>query len=305
MRNTCIDTVVDCCCKNKDIFVITGDAGLGVFDTYKEEFPDRYLNMGVAEQNMISFAAGLCMSGFKVYVYDIIPFVLYRCYEQVRNDICYQRLPVTLVGIGSGVTYAPGGMTHYSIEDIGLAQTLPTLTVISPSDPVEAKLAAKYSLKAKEPVYIRLAKRGEPVIHEKKTFDIKKPQIIRDGKKIAILFHGSASIEAINAADKLNKNGIKPMLVSVPMLQPLDKKTLIDILDGFKHVITVEEHYTNCGLGDIVSKLHAQYNPKWKLTTLGIPYQFVHEIKNAESLRDHFGFSSDKIIKHVKKCNKK
>jgi len=163
MRNAFIDTILDAGKKIPDIFVISGDAGLGVFDKFKEEFSDKFLNLGVAEQNAVGFSAGLALTGYKVYLYNIIPFVLYRCYEQVRNDICYQDLPVVLVGIGSGVTYAPQGMTHYSIEDLGIAQTLPNLEVFSPADPVEAKLAARYSLTAKSPVYVRLPKKGSPI----------------------------------------------------------------------------------------------------------------------------------------------
>ncbi|MDH4028594.1 MAG: transketolase, partial [Nitrospirota bacterium] len=153
MRNTFMDTVIDSCSRRDDVFIISGDAGLGVFDDFRETYPDRFLNLGVAEQNMASFSAGMAMTGSKVFTYNIIPFALYRCYEQVRNDICYQKVPVVLVGIGSGITYAPQGMTHYSIEDVGLARTLPNLTVISPADPIEAGLAALYSLDAENPVY--------------------------------------------------------------------------------------------------------------------------------------------------------
>ena len=168
---------------------------------------------------MASFAAGLSMTGFKVYMYNIIPFLLYRCYEQVRNDICYQELPVTLVGIGSGITYAPQGMTHYSIEDIGIARTLPNLEIISPVDPLEAKLAASYSLDCKSPVYVRLAKRGEPNIHKDENFDITKPQLIREGNKIAILFHGSIGTEVMDSLEGMKET---PMVISIPMLSPLD-----------------------------------------------------------------------------------
>lgn len=118
---------------------MSGDAGYGVLDEYKKCFPNRYLNLGVAEQNMISFSAGLGLAGYNVFIYNIVPFVLYRCYEQVRNDICYQRLPVTLIGIGSGVTYAPQGITHYGVEDVSIARTLPNLVILSPSDPIEAE----------------------------------------------------------------------------------------------------------------------------------------------------------------------
>lgn len=301
MRNTFVDTIVDACRDREDIFIICGDAGLGVFDEFQSIYPEKFLNLGVAEQNMISFAAGLSMTGFKPYVYNIIPFVLYRCYEQVRNDICYQKLSVVLVGIGSGVTYAPQGMTHYSVEDIGLAQTLPNLTVISPIDPIEAKLAAKYSLNSEGPVYVRLAKRGEPKIHQEENFDITVPQIIEKGEDIAVLFHGSISAEVVEAYNQLSKENIHPVLVSVPMLQPLNKEALFEIIKDIKFVVTVEEHFENSGLGNILKNVYSEYKPSWKLKTMGIPYKFIHEIKDTKSMRRYFGISSADIVKTVKK----
>lgn len=300
MRNTFMNAIIDACKTKHDIFIISGDAGLGVFDEFKDAYPDNFLNLGIAEQNMIGFSAGLSLSGFKVYVYNIIPFVLYRCYEQVRNDICYQKLPVTLVGIGSGITYAPAGMTHYSVEDIGIAQTLPNLTVISPIDPVEAKLAAQYSLKADEPVYIRLAKRGEPVIHSRDDFDITLPQVIKEGTDTAIVFHGSISAEVMKAYEELIHEGIYPLLLSIPMIQPLKKEPLLDILEKIKHVVCVEEHFENCGLGSIIRKVSLESRSSWRLTTLGIPYKFIHEIKHTESMREYFGILSSDIVRHVK-----
>ena len=183
--------------------MISGDAGLGVLDEFQELFPKRFLNLGIAEQNMASFAAGLCLTGRKVYLYNIIPFLLFRCYEQVRNDICYQELPVVLVGTGSGITYAPQGVTHYAVEDLGVCRTLPNLTVISPGDPNEAAAAARYSLLAEGPVYIRLAKSGETPLFDGSDIDVTRPRLVREGKNAAILFHGSIAGEAFAAADTL------------------------------------------------------------------------------------------------------
>src|SRR3989338_193959 len=199
MRNTFIETLIKTHSSHKDFFMLSGDAGLGLFEGLQKQYPNKFKNMGIAEQNAIGFAAGMGLVGFKVYVYNIIPFVLYRCYEQVRNDICYQELPVTLVGIGSGITYSPQGMTHYSVEDLGIAQTLPNLKVFSPIDPIEAKLAARYSLNCGSPVYVRLAKRGEPNMHKNENFDITEPQLIEEGEDIAILFHGSIGLEVLKA----------------------------------------------------------------------------------------------------------
>lgn len=302
MRNTFMNEVMDACEAHDDIFILSGDAGLGVFDDFRNARPERFLNLGVAEQNMLSFAAGLSLTGFKVYAYNIIPFVLYRCYEQVRNDICYQKLPITLVGIGSGVTYAPGGMTHYSVEDIGIAQTLPNLTVISPIDPVEARLAAHYSLRANTPVYVRLAKRGEPAIHDRDDFDITSPQVIKEGADVAILFHGSISAEVMSAYADLVREGIHPLLVSIPMLQPLQKERLVEILQRVKYVICVEEHFENCGLGNIVRKLSHEAHCSWELKTLGIPCQFIHEIKDTEGMRKYFGISSSDIARAAREA---
>lgn len=301
MRNIFINTILDEAKRDKNLFIVSGDAGLGVFDNYKEDCSDQFLNLGVAEQNAASFCAGMALTGHKVYLYNIIPFLLYRCYEQVRNDICYQELPVVLVGIGSGITYAPQGMTHYSIEDIGLAQTLPNLTVFSPIDPVEAKAVAVYSLKSRTPVYVRLPKRGEPVFHKNIIRDITLPQLIYDGDEVAIIFHGSISIEIIEARQRLEAKGIRPLFISIPMVKPLRFQALGKLLKNIKHVICVEEHYVGCGLGSVLARECLMRSPGWKLHLLGIPDRFIHAILKTEAMRQSFGISADAITEYVKK----
>lgn len=299
MRNAFINTVIDVCKSRDDIFVLSGDAGLGVFDQFKEEYPDRFRNMGVAEQNTISFAAGLALTGYKVFVYNIIPFVLYRCYEQVRNDICYQELPVVLVGIGSGVTYAPQGMSHYSVEDLGLVQTLPNLVTISPMDPVEAQAAARYALDCTRPVYVRLAKRGETTFHDGNVADITAPQIVRDGGGTALVFHGSISGEVMAAYEILKSKGYAPLVVSVPTIQPLDVASLLELFATVDHLVSIEEHFTNCGLGSMLLRLKAEKSLPWKLSLLGIPPHFIHKVRNCSGLRATYGISAADIVLEV------
>lgn len=300
MRNTFMNTIMGTCMEREDIYIVSGDAGLGVFDDFKEKLPDRFINMGVAEQNMASFSAGLAMTGFKVYLYNITPFLIYRCYEQVRNDICYQEMPVVMVGIGSGLTYAPAGMTHYSVEDIGVAQTLPNLIVLSPIDPVEAKLAAQYSLNSNAPVLVRIPKNGEPVIHKDDNFDITRPCLIEDGEDISILFHGSISIEVMKANQLLRKEGIFPRLISVPMVQPLDAEGLFRMLQGSRHVLCVEEHFVNTGLGAILTREYIKEKPSWDFHLMGITDRFIHEIKDIHGMREFFGISGIKISEFSK-----
>jgi transketolase len=297
MRNSFINTILDACRTRDDIFILSGDAGLGVFDRFKEEYPDRFRNMGIAEQNTISIAAGLALTGYKVFVYNIIPFVLYRCYEQVRNDICYQELPVVLIGTGSGITYAPMGMSHYSVEDLGLAQTLPNLVTISPMDPVEAHAAARFVLDNDQPAYVRLAKRGEPVFCGNGPLDISAPNILKNGAGTAIVFHGSIANEVMAAADLLQAKGLAPLVISVPTVQPLDIVTLLEILAPLEHVICVEEHFVNCGLGSMLARLKSNHSVGWRLTLMGIPPHYIHEIGSTDALRTSFGISAPDIVR--------
>lgn len=299
MRNAFIDTILDACRVRDDIFILSGDAGLGVFDRFQVEYPDRFRNMGIAEQNTISFAAGLALTGYKVFVYNIIPFVLYRCYEQVRNDICYQELPVVLIGTGSGITYAPMGMSHYSVEDLGLAQTLPNLVTISPMDPIEARAAARFTLDCPKPAYVRLAKRGEPSWCAGGEVDITAPNIVREGRGTAIVFHGSIAGEVMAAADRLRAGGTVPLIVSVPTVHPLDAAPLLKALAGMDHVVCVEEHFATCGLGSMLARLKAEHSVGWGLTLLGIPPQFIHEIGPTDQLRSSFGIAAADIVQAV------
>lgn len=299
MRNTVINKTFEFAKQDKNVFLITGDAGFGVLDEFKKSFPERFLNLGIAEQNMISFSAGMSLAGYKIFVYNIIPFLLYRCYEQVRNDICYQELPVVLVGIGSGVTYAPLGVTHYSIEDIAIARTMPNLTILSPCDTTEAEKCAEFAYKSKKPVYIRLAKSGEPKIHRTKLKTINNPIVLSEGQRVAVLFHGSVGTEVLKATENLKNN---PRIISVPMIHPLNFKSLLKSLKGIKTLITVEEHFVEGGLGSIISDWLVRERYQFNLVKLGIKNEFIHAIKNNSGMRKKYGISADCIGNTIKEA---
>jgi transketolase len=294
-----MDLVVEAASTRPELVVLTGDAGLGVLDLLQADLPASCLNLGVAEQNMASFAAGLALAGDKVFLYNIIPFLLYRCYEQVRNDLCGQELPVVLVGIGSGVTYAPAGMSHYAIEDLGLAATLPNLTVLSPCDVHEARAAAVFALDAPGPVYVRLAKRGGFEAHAEAPGRITAPLRVREGRDCAILFHGSIAEEAFDAAARLGQAGIAAALVSVPCLQPLDEGALLEMLAGVPRVVTVEEHRVGTGLGGMLERLKARRDPGWKLLTRGIPDRYLRGIHDTAGMRRSFRLTGDLLAEDV------
>lgn len=300
MRNTFIQEIETLAAQDESIYVISGDAGFGVFERYKETRPNRFINAGIAEANTIGYGAGLAMMGFNVFVYNIIPFVLYRCYEQVRNDICYQRLPVTLIGIGSGVTYAPGGMTHYSVEDLAICLSLPNLTVISPSDPVETRAAIRYAHTAKEPVYIRLAKSGEPVLGPDTCEDILTPRMIGDGEEVAVIGYGSIMKEAVDAAMVLKEEGICPRVISVPTIQPFPADQLLKQLDGCHTVCILEEHFRSGGLATRFFDRLSQKMPGIEILSWSIPDHYIHAINTQNSIRSAYGLDAAAIAAKVR-----
>jgi len=298
MRNAFVDTVIEASLQRDDIFIISGDAGLGVFDEFQKQRPDRFLNLGVAEQNMIGWAAGMALTGFRVYVYNIAPFVLYRCYEQVRNDICYQNLPVTLIGIGSGLTYSPMGMTHYSVEDLAITRSLPNLRVYSPADPTEAESAARISLEGGSPTYVRLAKRGEPRIHSDAP-DVTRPLQLVDGRDVALVFHGTVVNEVMEAQESLKDQGISAKVISLPQISPCPIELLDDMLEGIPNVVTIEEHFVDSGLGSRLAYWLAANRPAWKLNCIGIPPEYIHVVKKQDGMRQHYNLTTEYIVSHV------
>ncbi|MFA6434976.1 MAG: transketolase C-terminal domain-containing protein [Elusimicrobiales bacterium] len=298
MRDTVINEITSLAGRDRDVFFVTGDAGFGILDEFQKKNAGRFLNLGVAEQNMLSFASGLALSGYKVFVYDIIPFLLYRCYEQVRNDVCYQRLPVTLVGTGSGVAYAPQGVTHYAVEDIAIARTLPNLEILSPCDQVEARSCVAYARKSLKPTYIRLSKACEGPVHPAtgRIQDITVPSVVREGGEVALLFHGSIGAEVVSA---LEKTKFHPLVISTPVLNPLDAAFLAEKLRGIHTVITVEEHFVSGGLGSMIAEWKASGGLAFRLIRLGIANEFIHAIKNNSGLRDKYGISAPKICSAI------
>lgn len=294
MRNTAAKIVYEYCKSNKDGFLISGDAGFGVWEKLQEEFPTQYINTGVNEAAMTGLAAGLALSGHKVFIYNIIPFLLMRNYEQVRVDIAYQNLPVILIGIGSGVTYAPAGMTHYSIEDITIAKSMPNLNIISPSDPTQVEKAMHYAIASDNPTFIRISRSGEPKVFDD-NIDITKPIMIKDGNSKAIIFHGSIVDEVLEASKELDDCAI----ISFPMIAPIDEKEVATILEKYDEIFVVEEHFKDGGLGTILSDLTIQLGIFVKIKKLGIPNHYIHKIGNCDYLRKEYGIDKESIIREI------
>jgi transketolase len=297
VRNTIANEIIKKAQEDKNLYLIAGDAGLGVWDNYKIDFPKQYLNPGVNEQCDIGLAAGMALRGHKVIFYNIAPFVIMRPYEQVRNDICYQNLPVILVGTGSGITYAPAGMTHYAVEDIALAKTMPNLDIFSPADPIEAKKCFEYAYNSESPSYIRIPKAGEEQIHRDENIDITKPIIIHEGKDGILFVHSSIIDEVETIRAILKESGKEIAIATVPMIT--SSYHFEEILQHYDYIFTLEEHFVSGGFGSILNEYCNENNICKKINKFGLKNEYIHKIGNRDYLRKYYGIDGKSVALQI------
>lgn len=283
-----------------NIYLLTGDLGFNLFDSFRAKYPERFYDIGVAECNMIGIAAGLSLSGKNVYCYSIIPFLIMRTYEQIRLDIAYNNLNVKLVGVGGGFTYGLEGFTHFGIEDLSLMRSLPNMHVVVPADTKEAEQLARISYVYPFPLYIRLGRTGEPVIHENSPdFKIGKAIIFNEGKNIALFAIGNMVYIAKQVVNMLLNKGIHPTLVNMHTLKPLDSEVVIQIASTHEAVFSMEEHSVYGGLGSAIAEILAETGYKGLFKRFGIPNKLEGYIGKADYLREKYGLTSDKIYEKI------
>jgi transketolase len=285
--------VIERASHDESIFLVTPDMGFSVLEKYIERYPDRYLNVGIAEQNAIGVAAGLALSGYNVYVYSIVPFVAMRCFEQVRVDVAYMNTNVKLVGVGGGFSYGPAGATHHALEDISLMRSLPNMTVCCPGDPFEVQELVNQSFEHHGPMYIRLGKNNEPLIHalsDRIVFG--KASVVRKGKDFALLTTGNMLEQGSRWVKEWVSEGYDPMLVSMHTIKPLDRAIIHEIAATGIKIVSLEEHYVIGGLGSAIAEVLVAMKTQSRLLSLGVEDKFSHAVGSQESLRKNFGLQS-------------
>ena len=255
MRNAFADEITRLAKIDDRLVLLSGDIGNRLFDDFKAKNPERFFNCGVAEANMTGVAAGLAMNGLRPVTYTIAPFATTRCLEQIRDDICYHDLPVTIVGVGSGLGYAELGATHQSLEDIAILRALPGMTVLCPADAPETRSAFRAAIDQNGPVYLRIGKKGEPQVHDKLIYyRIGQAIPLRQGSDIAILTTGTIAPLAIAVADKLSQYGLKALVLHFTSVKPLDENALSACMRDFEFVATIEEHSRIGGFGSAIAE---------------------------------------------------
>lgn len=299
MRKEFISTLVKLAEKDERIFLLTGDLGFSVLEDFKNKFPNRYINVGIAEQNMMGIASGLALSGKIVFVYSIIPFLTMRCFEQIRVDVCYQNLNVKLIGVGAGFTYGSAGVTHHATEDVSIMRSLPNMCVVSPADPFEAESAVKAAVDHKGPVYIRLGSEKEKIHLQELNFRLGKGIVVKDGKDITVISTGDLLRTVLEVSKKLAEKNIKTRIISMHTIKPLDKELILACVNETKAIFTVEEHNLIGGLGSAVSEIISEASQKIIFERMGIPDGFVKEVGNQEYLRVKYNLSSDAIFDKI------
>lgn len=252
MRNAFAEALYEAAIKDPRICIVCADISpAGSMEEFRRDFPERFINVGVAEQAMVGIAAGMALKGMKVFCYTIATFALYRAFEFVRDDLCYQNLDVTIVGVGAGVVYSTLGSTHHAMEDVAVASALPNMTVLAPCDPPETDACVRFLCENDHgPVYLRLGKAGEPVLTQyAHPFKFGVPRFLRSitGAKTAILTYGPIADLAVKAASG------KPVdVIAFPTLKPFNTVSLHDVIYSYSRIIVVEEHVMRGGLAQRV-----------------------------------------------------
>jgi len=298
VRTAFIETLCDLAAQDERIFLLTGDLGYSVLEPFARCYPKRYLNAGIAEQNMTGVAAGLALCGKTVFTYSIANFPLLRCLEQVRNDVCYHRANVKIVAVGGGCTYGSSGYTHHGVEDLAVARSLPGMTVIAPADPIETRLAMRALARMSGPCYLRLGKAGEPVVHRgEPEFEIGRAVQVRTGRDVTLISTGAMLKETLSAADQLARQGIEAGVLSMHTLKPLDRQALRQAAEQTGAIVTVEEHSVIGGLGSAVADFLAEADLSYvRLRKHALP----DELQRKVGSQQYFRRLSGSIVASVK-----
>lgn len=286
-----------------DIVVMDADLSKSTkTDTFKKEFPDRFINCGIAEANMISTAAGLATCGKTVFASTFAMFAAGRAFEQIRNAVCYPKLNVKIGATHAGISVGEDGATHQPIEDIALMRSIPNMVVISPADAVESIAAVEAAIKHDGPVYLRFGRLGVPTINDEATykFEIGKGVQLKDGSDVTIIANGLMVPDALTAADMLAQEGINARVINIHTIKPIDEDIIVKAATETGAIVTAEEHNIIGGLGSAVAEVLAEKCPT-PLVRVGIEDKFGKSGKPAQLLKE-YGLTPENIAAKAKEA---
>ena len=299
-------TLLEIAKRDQRIYMILADIGYGEIEDFAAACPDRYFNVGVAEQNMTGVACGVAMEGNVAVTYSIANFPTLRCLEQIRNDVCYHKANVKIVIIGGGLAYGALGVSHHSTEDIAIMRALPDMVVMAPADLAEAEAATRAMIAHDGPVYYRCGYKKEPDLHAGPIdFRIGRAITAREGTEVTLIGTGTITYRAFQAAELLRGAGISARVVSMHTVKPIDREAIVRAARETGAILTVEEHNLSGGLGGAVAEVLAEEGIGIPFSRIALPDTYVHIVGSHEWLLDYFGFSPESIAQSVKALLKK
>ncbi len=302
MRDTFVKTLTELAKADHNIELITGDLGFEVLRPFWTELPDQFLNVGIAEQNMTSLAAGMALEGKNVFTYSIGNFPTMRCLEQIRNDCAYHNANVKIVCVGGGFAYGSLGMSHQATEDIAILRALPDVTVFAPADVLETEYITRALADYHGTCYLRLGRGNATVSHRKPfVFAIGKAIPVQNGERVAIFSTGAIFDEVIKASEILESLGFKPTIYTFPTVKPLDISAILKCAHDHELIVTCEEHNVIGGFGSAVAEVLSKNYATTNLLRIGIKDQYCTHVGNQKYLRDVFGLSAEKIAETILK----
>lgn len=306
LRETMVQTFIEAVEENINLVVLVSDStSTSKIAPFQERYPDRLINVGIAEQNLVGVAAGLSLGGYVAVTTNAAPFLVARSNEQIKNDVCYSNTNVKLVGLNAGVCYGALASTHHAIDDISIMRGLGNILILAPADPVETKKIFRFALEYEGPVYIRMDSDKFPILHEEDyQFEPGKIDVLQTGDDVTIAAVGSTVYEAVAAAQELKTLSISTEVLNLSSIRPLNKQGIIESLQKTKRVITVEEHSLHGGLGSLIAEIIADEGLEVYYKRLGIPEGQFSKAGPRSEIRAFYNIDKDGIVETAKKIMK-
>lgn len=304
MRKTCLQQVYELAKRDGRVVFVGSDIGAGTLENFKKEFPERFLMEGVCEAHLVGMMAGLAMEGKIPYMNTIATFMTRRPFEQILLDGGLHQTRIRLIGSGGGVVYGPLGPTHLALEDIAIMRVIPGMTVVAPCDAEEMKRLMPQTLDHPGPMYIRLAKGGDPVVsRDDLPFEIGKAITLREGGDALLVSTGITTQLALEAAKRLKDEGIASAVLHMHTLKPFDRETLIERMSDVSAIVAIEEHTLIGGLGSAVAETLAEagFDQPKRFARLGFPDSFPHTYGSQQQLMEKYGITAEYAVEIVKK----
>jgi transketolase len=300
MRLAFVQTLTELAARDSRIMLLTGDLGYMALEAFADKYPARFLNVGVAEQNMVGLATGLAEAGFIPFVYSIVPFAVLRPYEFIRNGPIQHQLPVRIVGVGGGMEYGLNGLSHYGLEDIAVMRTQPGINVIAPADHQQMRNALRATWNLPGPIYYRIGKDDKTVVAGLDgRFELGCSQQLRDGNDVVIIAMGCMATEAVAAAEELAKQGVSSCVLVVASITPAPVDDLVKALSRFPLAITVEAHYLSGGLGSLVAEVAAERRLPCRVVRVAVKTPVTGLCGSQSYLYHKYGLSCEALVKTV------